>query len=712
MQERVTVTLRPANTPSEIGTAMPPVAGAPSPLPPIATNPEQQALSPWPVNDRFPIVIGQGLNFTYLSSVFRLASTGYRQQLVDLFNELLETDTHLLSVVSKRILSVANGRVEIVPVDLPEDHPDFEKAKKLAAFVQSEVDRVPDLTQKLQSLLWAIYTGVAACEIFWTRDSDGWHVERLEFVHSRRLAYPDYQTWDLFIWDQGQVYGWQAAFGQPTNANLYGLRIADWPGKYIVYCPQLKGDYPTREGIGRPLSIFAVAKKLGVRGAMSYLERFAKGFMDVSWKTYDSNASADGTPQSPREATDEDIAMAKQIASAIGPGSGSDSVHPDSITVEPKAYEGTGTAKLTWPEWIQICDAQMSKCALGGTLGTEVGKGGGNRNLGEVQERAEVDLEQYDATTLGECIKRDLVSYIVRLNQPDQLHLTPHVLIHVDTDPDPKSLCEVAGKMVDMGAPVDADKLADQVGLELVPNETGKPRRLFKSDVADPFAVDDDLKSEEAKAAEQEEKDRQHEVAKTKASQPTVVGAPGAGAAGKKNSLKGKPTAKGKPDPKSPAPTGTSKSKRNLADKPARPAEALFEQLSEDYPREAILWIKAVPVRGPVEVDVSQLDFANRSKWKASQEPDRVDWFASRMEAGDQKPVFLIKRPNKKKLMIADGHHRSLAAEKAELPLLAYIATVHTEEGPWDELHDSQRSEDGLMYSAQVQYSRQRSAAE
>src|SRR5207253_1698103 len=98
--------------------------------------------------------------------------------------------------------------------------------------------------------------------------------------------------------------------------------------------------------------------------------------------------------------------------------------------------------------------------------------------LGEVQERGEVDLEKLDASQLADSIRRDVVSWLVRLNRPDCVHLIPNVTLHVDTDPDPKSLCEVAEKMTEMGAPVDLEKLSEDTGIALVPNpDPSKPRR-------------------------------------------------------------------------------------------------------------------------------------------------------------------------------------------------------------------------------------------
>lgn len=557
-----------ANRPT--GLDAPPIAGAPPATYPVAVRQQRNQLAPPPLVDRYPLIIGQNLTVSYVASVFRLCTTGYRSQYVDLLGEILEQDPHLYSVVSKRILTSANGRFEVTPADCREGSADDKLAKKAAEMVQRELARIPSFTQSIAALLWSIYYGITAAEIFWTRDSDGWHVDRLGYIHSRRLAYPDQQSWSLYVWDQGQVYGWDAPWGkQPTNSGTFGLRVEDYPGKFIVHAPQLRGEYPTRDGIGRQLAVWALFKRVGARGAVDYLERFAKPIMDVSFTTTDEGK--------PREASEDDIALAAQIAACIGPGGGNYAAHADSIKVEPKSTQGPGggSSVLSWPEWLQYCDGQESKAALGGTLGTDVGHSG-SRALGETQARGEVSFEQYDGTTIAESVRRDVVTWLVRLNMPEALHLIPKVALHVDKDPEPKALVEVAKGLTNIGAPVDVDALAEEVGVALVPNDSEgpdgkpKPRRSYMSDVVDPHTVDPTLMSEEAKDEKAEDRDNKQTVEVLKAQQPKVL--PG-GAQAPQGATSAAPSAKGKPPAKKPA-TASQKGKPTTRKLDSRPGQA------------------------------------------------------------------------------------------------------------------------------------------
>lgn len=691
------------------GTDMPPAQGAPPATPPVQTRRDQRAVAPWPLIDRYPTIIGRALNESYVGLVFRTALTGYRQQYVDLLEELLDHDAHLASVLGKRIASTANGRLTIKPYDVPEHDPDYKLARACAEMVQREVARIPRLTEALASLLWGIYYGVTAAEIFWTRDTDGsWHVDRLDMVHSRRLAYPDMQSWDLFIWDQGQVLGWEAFGESPTNRATYGTRIADWPGKFMVYAPRLRGDYPTREGLGRNTTTWALFKRAGVRGCMGYLERYAEGYTDVEYTTTDGGK--------PRRATDDDIDDAHAFAAAgFGPGN-TRIVHPDSVTVTAKGYEGTGTAKITYEEFVHLCNDEISKVVLGGTLGTEVGKGGGNRALGEVQERAEVDFEQYDATTLCEAFRHDVVYWLVRLNMPEALHLVPHVLVDVDREPDAKTLIANATGITKIGGRVDLDRLSDDTGIPLIPNEPGedgeiKPRGSFLSDVTDPSAVLPDLLSADAKAQQEADAEAQHAIDLAKAKQaPAAPGAqqqppPPARAASKVQPKAGKPGkgGKGKGAKAGKATQAAYRARLSVTDRvqydavclalKGRPdaeyARAVYEQLLDDYPAWACAWVLACSW-ALVEIPQDEIDKAHRDEWRASHD-GTLQSYIDKIQEGVRKPAIAVKTPSNPLAVVVDGHHRELAHEALGRPLLAYLASVPVDHGPWLELHAMQK---------------------
>jgi 8-oxo-dGTP diphosphatase len=707
------------------GTDFPSADGALPAVPPIQTRADQKAVAPWPLIDRYPFIIGVSLTANYLAACMRLAITGYRQQLVDVLGELLDLDGHMFAVVEKRVLSTANGRLEIKPVDLPEDHPDRELAQKAADMVQTEVNRIPNLTQTIASLLWGIYYGPTAAEIFWTRDSDGWHIDRFDFIHSRRLAYPEMQSYTLYIWDQGQVLGNESFGTSPTNISVFGTPIAEWPGKFLTFAPQLRGDYPTREGIGRELAIWALFKRAGVRGGMGYLERFAKGFLLGKYTT-----QSDGQP---REATPEDIAELEQAIASVGPGTGSGCTIPNSTDIVPTGYEGQGTSKIGYAEWVDLCNSEMSKIALGGTLSTDHrGSGGlGGSGTAEVQERGEVDLEQYDATMFAEAFRHDVVYWLVKQNMPEALRVLPQAFINVDREPDAKTVFENATSMTKIGGRVDLKKISNQTGIPLIQEEENddgddKPAGSFLSDVIDPSLVFSDLLSDEAKQEKADKTEHDQQVAMVKAQQPPMA-PPGAAGGSAPANANGKQPGGGKQAPGGKGKTTTSapgkggkdkngktagKAKLTLVGEEAKDDQGVrfllksatvsnigdrnvaiqvYEHLLADYPAKSLYWIPGVPWAGPLEIPIDEIDFSSANRWRASHEDIGPYVEKIREAKGDWKPVVLVKTPGNPKFVIVDGHHRVLAYKRLGWPVKAFVATTRTDEGPWDELHDMQK---------------------
>ena len=432
-----------------------------------------ESLAPWPLIDRYPIIVGQGLSLGYLGQIFKLALTGYRREYVDLLDELLEKEPHGYAVLAKRIETIACAKVEIVP---PEGVKKSEQnqADEYAQCAKEQILALPSLTQRLASLFWAEYYGVGALESHWEPEGKGWSVIDTTFIHSRRISYPNQSDWSPHIWDLGPVGAiGTTPFGKTQGA--FGLRMRDYPGKFIVHAPQLRGDYPTREGIGRQIAVWIVLKLIASRGASVYLERFAKPLIEGTFNSLESIANAN-----PRIPKDDELDDAKAALSAWASGSNAWWLHSDAIKANLLTPDGQGTGKITFADWIALCDSQMSKAALSATLTTEVGKSG-SRAVADTQKEGEDKRFEFSASMGADTIKRDLADWIVNLNfaNPPR-RLLPRVLLRMGEDPDPMSVLKKAGEGAKNGIPVDADAIADEVGLPVIPKKEGDPpRRMF-----------------------------------------------------------------------------------------------------------------------------------------------------------------------------------------------------------------------------------------
>lgn len=433
------------------------------------------SIAPWPSIDRYPTIIGSSLTLSYISAVFRSAQIGYRREYVDVLDELLERDPHACAVLSQRIFGVAGGRLTMAPAKC--DDSDTERAKEIANDCEQAIHGIANRRQSFAALLWGIFYGVSAAEINWGLLDGKWSPVSLSWIHSRRLAYPDPSNWDVRIWDQGMISGWgsdsfKREFAPGSSNYSFGLAPADFPGKFIVHAPQLRGDYPTRDGLGRELAYWMAIKLMAARGFAAFVERFGK-----PWPIGYYTTTKDGT-NNPRAADDDDKKILEQTLLNIGAGNLNGAALPNSVKVEldgPTA--GSLPTELPQAALIRVCNAEESKVVLGQSDTIEASSNG-SRAATETRKAGTIELYRYDAACLCDTLKRDLVMVYVHLNYPGEEHLCPTP--HIDVEPPPNRLEEsqIILNMVTAGAPVDADYAEHITGIRLIPSLTNEPRRL------------------------------------------------------------------------------------------------------------------------------------------------------------------------------------------------------------------------------------------
>lgn len=134
-------------------------------------------------------------------------------------------------------------------------------------------------------------------------------------------------------------------------------------------------------------------------------------------------------------------------------------------------------------------------------------------------------------------------------------------------------------------------------------------------------------------------------------------------------------------------------------------AQTIYDMVSDDYKTKDIKWIKSIPWVGPVEVQLTSIDYSNKDNWQASQDVDHVQHFVDMLNDGEQlKPIILVNNPGTdSKFIIVDGHHRFLAYLQLNLPPIAFVGQVGSDTGAWTGMHDSQKG------SSQQKSSQQRS---
>ena len=104
----------------------------------------------------------------------------------------------------------------------------------------------------------------------------------------------------------------------------------------------------------------------------------------------------------------------------------------------------------------------------------------------------------------------------------------------------------------------------------------------------------------------------------------------------------------------------------------------VYAQLEQNFPNDAIEWVKRARWIGPVNVPWSRIDDDDEDKWAASHQPDAVNRFARGIASGEGNtaPSVLVQEPNSNRAFIVDGHHRALARRKLGKPVLAYVGNI------------------------------------
>ena len=413
----------------------------------------QRLLAPSPIIDRTPIIIGSNLTLSYLASAFRNCTYGLRYQFVDLLSELIEHDPHARGVTRQRVIPIASAKLQVLPAALPEGHKDFELAQSLCNEVEAMLRAIPRWSATLFSLAWGIITGLSAAEIEWTR-SDKWRPKAIHAIHSRRLNYSNPTTWDLHVWDQGLVGPGMSYMGPTTG--VYGLRMADYPCKFIIHAPTLSGEYPTRDGEGRYIASYLMIKRMVVRAVGQDFERTIRPLI-VGY--FSRNEEKD----TPVPASTLDIQKLDAATKAIGLGSLNSATLPDACKIE--ILKGAST--MDAEKFLLFLDGQTSKGALGQDYTTQPGKTGA-RSASEVAERGTLRISIYDARAICDTLERDLVAAIVHLNYPGLEHLCPSLTLNVNEDLSASELASLAVKLASVSIPWSKKDLAERAGAKLV----------------------------------------------------------------------------------------------------------------------------------------------------------------------------------------------------------------------------------------------------
>lgn len=397
--------------------------------------------------DRYSTYPSRGLTPGKLSRILREAESGdiYRQ--MELFEEIEEKDTHLMSVIGTRKNAVLGAEYEVIPWS------DDAADQDIAAFVSEVLFGLEDFDEILMALLDAIGKGFAVAEIMWDEEA-----------LMRGKAIPRDLLWrhqKKFCYDEADV-----------------LRVITderhWPGdvlpanKFIVHRYAARCGYKARAGLFRTCVWMYLFKNYTLKDWVAFAEVYG---MPIRIGKYEPSAS--------QEDRDKLIETVRQIgADAAGVISRSTEIQfVEAMKADGKIYENLA----------KFCNAEISKAVLGQTQTSEI-VAAGSLASAKVHEEVRQDILEADCKSLAKTIRRDLIRPLILFNFGEAAaRRLPALRFNCEKSEDQEKTAKVYAALAGMGLPLSTIHIYEKFGIpkpeageELLPAPAAAPPDPFK----------------------------------------------------------------------------------------------------------------------------------------------------------------------------------------------------------------------------------------
>ena len=375
------------------------------------SRPEEKEILVASIRDKFSSYPSRGLTPQRLATIFREANGGNILRQAQLFDEMEEKDTHIFSVLQTRKLAVVKNDLEIISAS------DRYGDRKIAEFVRSNIESLPDWKQDLTDLLDAIGKGFAACEITWDVAGGEVHIADLIWKPQRRFTY----NW------------WGTASGLRILTDeepIKGIEIP--PDKFVIHHCRARSGAPSRQGLLRTCAWMYLFKNYAVKDWVAFAEIYGMPLRLGKYKP--------GTKPEDKEIILDALTKLGSDAAAL---------IPEGALIEFKeAAKGGSSVYLTLATF---CNKEISKAVLGQTATTEDTPG----KLGAAPEKSQVrqDLIEADSGALENTLRDQLIKPLVDFNFGIQ-EKYPRPKFHCELPKDLNTLAERDKTLGEMGVPI------------------------------------------------------------------------------------------------------------------------------------------------------------------------------------------------------------------------------------------------------------------
>ncbi len=377
--------------------------------------------------DRFVQHPGVGLTPAKVVSVYRTAEWGWCQEQCDLFEDIIENDGHLRSVIEARTLAVAGKEWTVLP---GADDPLSVAASELLSAALTRTN----FSDAIAYIVGARYYGYSLTEIQWERVG------------------PDVlPTWFITIPHRRVAFD---AADRPTIINdlntIEGESLE--PGRF-VYATNTGGPITTRvarSGLMRTATWYALFKRWSWRDWVIYAEKFG---IPMVIGTHDEGA------------TEEQVTKLEDTVTNIG----EDGQAIKSRDVEVEIKEVVQTDTNLHKGIVEEANTEISKLITGSTLTTDSG-GPGSFALGKVHETRSFDLVVADAKLVARRFAEDVARPFLKFNGFEGAAV-PRLTIAIARETDPGARLKEFTGAQSIGVDVDSEQVREELLLRVPPSE-------------------------------------------------------------------------------------------------------------------------------------------------------------------------------------------------------------------------------------------------
>jgi phage gp29-like protein len=346
---------------------------------------------------------GRSLDLDRIDLSIRNVMRGRMREVTDMGRESLLLDGHTSGLLQKRINRASVFEWEVV-ANTGEGVNGFDRelANEIADHVRSQLVSLKDFRRARRRLRWGVWDGRAVLEKEWAvvpgpelgiAKPEAWKLKGLHWIHPRRVSFTAQR--ELVLIDNWSDGGF--------DSTQQGVRLNEFPGKFLAFQPQLFDDYAELEGLQLRCLYWSFFQRLGTRERLELLEQFAK-----PWRWAYSEGERPANVDAIQDAFDILQNMSSKQAFWLSPGVKAGFFQP-----------GPGSGQ-THKETIEDARFVLSKLILGSTGTTDAVSTGLGSSIGDAHLSEEDLVIAADTMDEDEAIEQQLCDEIVLLNYGEQ----------------------------------------------------------------------------------------------------------------------------------------------------------------------------------------------------------------------------------------------------------------------------------------------------